>query len=112
MATGRQCVMLQPYVIRSTSSPGAVNAAATFSSTTTTTPWPVRASRQALRASTGRAMSCRQSSSNTASKGPSAAMPAASARTNRAREPTAAAWPRASSTDAGSLSIPTTSACG
>src|SRR3546814_5600503 len=37
MAAGKQCTTLQPYIIRSMSSPGAVNSSATASSATTTT---------------------------------------------------------------------------
>ena len=74
---GRQWVTLQPYIIRSTSSPGAVNVSATRSSTTSTVPPGASAARAARSASTGRAMSCSASRMRIRSYGP---WPASSAR--------------------------------
>ncbi len=58
---GRQWVTLQPYIVRSTSSPGAWNSSATRSSTTSTAPSGARAARAAASAAAGSAMSCSDS---------------------------------------------------
>jgi hypothetical protein len=59
--SGRQQVMLQPYISCSTWSPGTVNVSATRSSTTSTTPSAAAMPRIAARTETGSGMSCTHS---------------------------------------------------
>ena len=75
--------MLQPYIMRSSSPPGAVKVGSTFSSATSREPSSARASRAARSTSTGRARSCSTSSNSTASKGPWPARAEASAHSKR-----------------------------
>src|SRR5829696_6804141 len=61
MAPSRQETTLQPYSVRSRGEAVTVNSSATSPSTTSTVPSSASTRRAALRASTGRAMSCRAS---------------------------------------------------
>jgi hypothetical protein len=69
--TGRQWTMLQPYMSRSISSPGATNASTTFSSARMSVPPGASCRRSTASTSTGRDMSRRASSTSMRSQGPS-----------------------------------------
>ena len=105
--------MLNPYISRSVSSPGAAKESLTASSITTTGPPGRTAARIAASTSTGCGMSWTHSNANAASN-PRSPSPAASAwwKLTRSPSPAARAFAVASSIDGGSTSKPSTVASG
>ncbi len=110
--SGRQVVMLHPYMNRSSSSPGAVNSSATRSSTTTREPPGASERRTVARTGTGFDMSWTASMMSARSKVPSSAAASPWTNSTASARPPFRALARAASIDGPSRSTPTTCACG